>query len=625
MPEWKVRNRNAAAAGDSQRTGLLRGLALAACWGAAFECWILAAQLDGAEFAMPRLARLFRVLETAGFAGVAAIGVAAILALHPGVRRWPAADRALLLGFGGLASCAWLSFVFIGAGPDPAIVRLTTDPLSMRAGAALLAAAVLIPAAVFALRALRRRDASSARRAAEVAPVALAALGCALLMVPDFGRASRAAGADIFLFTVDTLRADHLGCYGYGPPTSPAIDRFCGESVVFERAIAPAPSTMPSYASIMTGLWPKQHGVYSNYRKVASSFRTLAERLRERGYLTAALLDGSFPGTFPNLGQGFEFVVQRGVTAATPLPSPAEGVRTLYYALLSALSRRANWATSATTLSARHRLSEFPADRALFAHFYWPFPHAPYDPPERFLREIPAARDATRKAELIRRYDAEIRFADDQIRRLFGALERLGRYREAWIVFAADHGEELGRAVIEPGGETREFFGHSRYLFDASVRVPLAIRAPDAAKIRARRAPDVVSTVSIASTLLAAIGVDYEDELAAPLPLQAAAGAAGFAVSVARSSILPIDVVSIRTRDWRLIETRQPSPMLELFREGRDEPSENAISDHPEVARALLASLRDWDGPGDVERPPPDPPSLSARERESLEALGYLF
>jgi arylsulfatase A-like enzyme len=382
---------------------------------------------------------------------------------------------------------------------------------------------------------------------------------------------------------------------------------------------------MPSYASIMTGLWPKDHGVYSNYRKVAPSFQTLAERLRDRGYLTAALLDGSYPGTFPNLGQGFEFVVQRGITAATPVPSPAEGVRSLYYALLSAISKQSNWGNSVTTISARHRLSEFPTEQALFVHFYWPFPHAPYDPPRRFLREIPAPESSSRKADLIRRYDAEILFADAQVGHLFEKLERLGRYRNAWVIFVADHGEELGRVVPEPEGDTQTFFGHSRYLFDASVRVPLIVRAPDAEGVVARREPNVVSTVSIASTLLGAADVDFEEQLARPLPLTAAPEPDGYVVSVARSSILPIDVVSIRTRDWRLIETRRPSPMLELYRDGNDAISDNVIADHPQIASNLLETLHDWDEPGEIVHANPESPDISKRERESLEALGYLF
>ena len=358
---------------------------LALCWGVAFESLILAAQIMRADFAMPRLARLHRTIETAGFATLAALALAVILALLPGLRRRVAADRAFLLSCCGLASCAWLTWVFVAGGPDLATVRLTTDPILMRSTDMLIATLVLIPMALLVFHGIRLHASPGRRRATEIAPLFIALLGCAALMAPSFSDGSRSSGSDIFLFSVDTLRADHLGCYGYGLPTSPTLDRFCEEAVVFERAIAPAPSTMPSYASIMTGLWPKNHGVYSNYLKVAPSFRTLAERLRDRGYLTAALLDGSFPGTFSNLGQGFEFVVQRGITAATPISSPAEGVRTLYYALLSAISKQLKWGISVTTISAEHRLSEFPTERALFVHFYWPFPHAPYDPPRRFL------------------------------------------------------------------------------------------------------------------------------------------------------------------------------------------------------------------------------------------------
>lgn len=618
-------DRGAAADHESRPTWLSKGLMLASCWAVAFESWILLVQLARAEFAMPRSARLFRTIETAGFAASAALGLAVILVVLPGLRRWVATDRTALLSCSGFASCAWLTWVFVAAGPDLATVRLTTDPILLRSADMLIATLVVIPATLIIFLGVRRHASLGQRRAIEIVPVSLALLGCVALLVPGFSGSSRSIGPDLFLFSVDTLRADHLGCYGYEQPASPTLDRFCEEAVVFERAMAPAPSTMPSYASIMTGLWPKEHGVYSNHRKVDHSFQTLAERLRDRGYMTAALLDGSYPGTFPNLGQGFEFVVQRGITAATLLPSPAEGVRTLYYALLSAISKRFNWGISLTTISAVRRLSEFPTEQALFVHFYWPFPHAPYDPPRRFLREIPVPKNSSRKADLIRRYDAEVRFADAQVGRLFEKLESLRRYRDAWIIFTADHGEELGRLVPDPAGDTKQFFGHSRYLFDASVRVPLIVRAPDSENIDARREPNVVSTVSIAATLLGAADVEFEDRLAGPLPLKTASKLPGYVVSVARSSILPIDVVSIRTRDWRLIETRRPSPMLELYREGNDAISDNVAADYPEIAADLLKTLHGWDRPSDIGREPPESLGLSKRERESLEALGYLF
>ncbi len=604
---------------------LAKGLALAFCWGIATESWILLFTLDRATFGMPRAARLLRTLETAGTAAAFALLMAVTLALLPPIRRWAGSDRSLLLSLCGLAASLWLTWVFVAVSPAIDAIRLTTDPIALRFTTILTATPIIFLAGFFGFQSLR--DGSSIRlvQVSKTAPIALALLGAAALITPSFENEAQTRRADIFLFSVDTLRADHLGCYGYALTTSPNLDRFCEEAIVFERAIAPAPSTMPSYASIMTGLWPKEHGVYSNYRKVSPAVKTLAERLRDEDYLTAALLDGSFPGTFPNLGQGFSFVVQRGITAATPLPSPAEGARTLYYALLSATSKHLNWGVSATTISALHRLSEFPADRALFVHFYWPFAHAPYNPTPRFLNAIPAPDPPSRTADLIRRYDAEILFADAQVGRIFEMLEKLGRYREAWIIFTADHGEELGRIVPDSNGGDKQFFGHSRYLFDASVRVPLIVRAPDSRNLGAWREPSVVTTVSIAATLLHATGVELDPALARPLPLKPAHETDDPVISVARSSIQPIDVVSIRTRDWRLIETRRPSPMLELYHDGRDAISDNVAEDHPEVVDELLARLHRWDPPNDLEPATPESLGISEKERESLEALRYLF
>jgi arylsulfatase len=420
---------------------------------------------------------------------------------------------------------------------------------------------------------------------------------------------------------VDTLRADHLGCYRYSRDTSVQLDRLCEESIVFEKAMAPAPYTIASYTSILTGLYQRDHRVYSNYQKADESLETLPERLQAHGYRTAAILEGSFPGTFANLDQGFDLVIQRGVVARSSLPSLSETGRSLFHATRSIAAGQLRWNISVTTDAAERWLREQTLEQPLFVHFYWPFPHQPYHPPAEHLKTLPLPTPGDLDSDRIRAYDGEILFTDAQMGRLFDVLRELGLWNESWIVFTADHGEELGRAVPNGEGGTMHYWGHSRYLFDSSLHVPLIIRPPRSHAFAPRRTGTVVTTASIATTLLDAAGVPRPENLVGPLPLQSDDPYDEIVVSVSRSSLKPVDVVSVRTSEWRLIETRKPERSIQLYRyRDGDESPDLAASETDRVAE-LLEQLRAVEPEGSVLR---EEISITDRERERLEALGYV-
>jgi arylsulfatase A-like enzyme len=178
--------------------------------------------------------------------------------------------------------------------------------------------------------------------------------------------------------------------------------------------------------------------------------------------------------------------------------------------------------------------------------------------------------------------------------------------------------------VAEGEGAPAPFFGHSRYLFDASVHVPLIVKPPRAWGFEPGREHAVVSTASLASTLLLGLGIPGTDRLVGPLPGAVAAdGAFGVAFSIARSPSRSFDRASVRHGGWRLIETRRPRRRLELlrYRDGRE--SEDLSLQQPETTRDLQRLLHTLDPPGS-ETGGGGAADLSERERRMLEELGYV-
>jgi len=270
---------------------------------------------------------------------------------------------------------------------------------------------------------------------------------------------------NVLLISLDTTRADHLGCYGNPAIQTPHIDRLAREGVRFETCISSAPITMPSHASILTGVHPFVHCVRDNgsYR-LPDEATTLAEVLAARRYHTwaqvaAFVLHHSF-----GLGQGFDFY--------RDVPAVAAG------------DGEPQIPATAVTDGALELLTARPSEPFfLFVHYF--DPHAPYRPPEEFARQYTSP------------YAGEIAYVDQQIGRLLAALETSGALDRTLIVLTADHGEALG----EHGEET-----HGYFVYRSTLRVPLIFwrpgRVPEGMTVAAR-----VRTVDIAPTILGLLGV----------------------------------------------------------------------------------------------------------------------
>jgi arylsulfatase A-like enzyme/Flp pilus assembly protein TadD len=280
------------------------------------------------------------------------------------------------------------------------------------------------------------------------------------------GRESAPRNPNLLLITLDTVRADRLGSYGYAAAETPWLDRLAGEGLRFSRASSPAPLTLPAHASLLSGLLPPHHGLRNNG---AGSFpegtATLATLLAGGGYRT-----GAFVGAFVldrrfGLERGFEVYddeVERPPGAAVALEAERPG-RQVVDRALAWLGR------------------EDPRPFFLWVHLY--DAHAPYEPPPEQRARHPG-----------RPYDGEIAAVDEAVGRLLEALDRRGLGGSTVVAVAADHGEGLG----EHGEAT-----HGLLLYEPTLHVPLLLRAPG---VRPRVVETPVSLVDLAPTLAGLLG-----------------------------------------------------------------------------------------------------------------------
>ncbi len=281
---------------------------------------------------------------------------------------------------------------------------------------------------------------------------------------------------NLILLTIDTCRADRLGCYGYDLLRTQNLDRIAAGGVLFEQARTCIPVTLPSHTTILTGLYPGAHGVRDNGRyRVPDSLVTLAEVLRRAGYRTAA-----FVGAFPldarfGLDQGFEYYGDEFEGRGGD-ESAAGGGFSIFYP-----ERRASSVNEEFFTWLRTRARE-----PFFAWLHYFDPHQPFEPPPPY--------DALYVG---RPYDGEIAFVDECVGQLIRRLEDRGLLDRTVLVVTADHGEALG----EHGEVT-----HALLLHDATLRVPLLIRCPSRMGIRGRVAHPV-RTVDLPATLLDLLGV----------------------------------------------------------------------------------------------------------------------
>ncbi|MFW6108021.1 MAG: tetratricopeptide repeat protein [bacterium] len=356
----------------------------------------------------------------------------------------------------------------------------------------------------------------------------------------------------VLLITLDTTRADRLGCYGYAEAETPALDAAAAAGTRFARAYANVPLTLPSHATILTGLLPPEHGLRVNGRsRLATDIPTLATLLSSRDYRTAGFLASFVLDERFGLARGFQVYDDR------MQPPPQED-----------------------DLYAMENPADVVADRALawlaenaggrffcWVHFF--DPHVPYEPPEPYR---------SRHADP---YDGEVAFMDRHVGRLLDFLDERGLREDTLVVIAGDHGEAFGE---------HDEFRHGELIYNTTMHVPLVLCLPG--RIEAGRTVDeAVTLADIPRTVAGVIGLDPpaamggRDLLAGPDPDRACYGESEFCLF--EYGWAPL--YSLTTARWKYIECPEP----ELYDLAADFAERtNLLRAKPDVADDLRERLR---------------------------------
>ncbi len=328
----------------------------------------------------------------------------------------------------------------------------------------------------------------------------------------------------VIIISVDTLRADALSTYRPGAGPTAAIDAIADDGVLFERATAAAPWTLPSLTSIMSGLLPAVHQTINFTSSLSSNVTTLAEYLNARGYHTAAVVHNDLLNPKNNLWQGFdEYLPMQEQWFAN-----AVGAR-LLSAAAPTVFPPPSWPSNDDQTRIVTDWLDAHQDQNFFLWVHYFDPHAPYAPPAEYLVGDPPpnmgrsfegqklalqgffvpSQDDRRWIRSL--YDAEVRYIDANVGRVIATLKRLNLYDDSLLVFTSDHGEEFW----EHGG-----LGHGHSMYNELLRVPLIVKMPKSADHG--RVDTVVSTASVTPTILDIAGIRYPaDDLDVPslLPL----------------------------------------------------------------------------------------------------------
>ena len=413
--------------------------------------------------------------------------------------------------------------------------------------------------------------------------IALVALGVAGGVIRWGLARAEAPKPNVILISIDTCRADYIGCYNPGRPITPNVDALSAQATLFVNAAAPTPMTLPSHTSMLTGRIPLVHGVYDNGQIVPQANQTLAELLKANGYATAGFVSSAVLARQYGLDQGFD-IYHEGAEIRRGLQK----------------ERTAD----ATTMQAINWLVQRDLDKPffLFVHFY--DAHWPYEPPEPF-----ASGDADP-------YAGEIAFVDAAIGRLMDALKAAGVYDSSVVIVTADHGEMLGEH-----GEDE----HGYYIYDSAIKVPLILKHPK--QQTGRRVDAIVGLVDIVPSVCSIADVAAPTDLdGRDVSDRAGDWAAGPSRSLYIQSAYPQVIfdanplLGLVDNRWKFIHTKR-SELYDLSADPAEQT--NLLQAKPGQARVMQDAL-DAVVAGAATRKLTATASADAQTRQMLESLGYL-
>lgn len=395
---------------------------------------------------------------------------------------------------------------------------------------------------------------------------------------------------NVLLITVDTLRADHLGSYGYAAAQTPNMDQWASKGTLFENATTTVPLTLPAHSSMMTGQNPYVHGVRDNGGfYLDEKAVTLAETLKEAGFHTGGFVSAFVLDRRWGISQGFDYYFDNFELSKYKMLS------------LDSVQRRGD-----ETLEEGLKWMDQNKDSRFFAWIHFYDPHTPYEPPEPF-------RSAALTKGGIGLYDGEISFVDNLIGRINDFLVKRNLLSTTIVVLVADHGESLGQ---------HQESGHGFFVYDATVHVPLIILMPGETP---RRIPDQVRTIDIRATILDAVGdtTASKGQGVSLLPLVRGESLEKPLVAYSESYYPRFhygwsELKAIRTNEYKYIQ----APEQEFYRMPED-PHEKDNLFQSEQKRAALfeRELVQMIGEhGEIQQPQ----AIDDDSLEKLQALGYI-
>ena len=430
----------------------------------------------------------------------------------------------------------------------------------------------------------------------------------------------------VFVYLVDTLRADSIGVYGASSVHSPRIDLFAADAVVYTRAVAASAWTLPSIVSLLTGVYADRHGIMKGYEKL-TAVPPLASRLEERGYDTVGLSQSFIASPAFGVHRGFgDFLINDQLNSHS-LRSPR--VRRMLLEWLRSRNDR----------------------RPVFAYIHTVDPHGPYDPPEGYRQlaeENPGtlekqsyssmafnaenrAEETTEIAHLRALYEGEVQYTDEQFGRFLDLLKGLGLYHSSLIVLVADHGEEFG----DHGG-----FDHGRTLYQEMIRVPLIVKFPKS-EGAGTRVSSPVSLVDLAPTIFDLAGWDIADSLfdgpSLRVPLSKESSGRRIVLSQvspeASDTAVKVDYDALITSDFKCIENRDrvdqfgyPAPSWEVYDLVKDPREKAPLAESDPLSLRCQAALRRYRAQRQQTfvAPSKDREAVSPETLETLRSLGYI-
>jgi len=321
---------------------------------------------------------------------------------------------------------------------------------------------------------------------------------------------------NVIIISIDTLRKDHLPCYGYEGCQTPNIDQFSEKCVIFKNCIAPAPHTVPSMASMLTGFYPTVHGCrFEPSIPINDEVTTLSEILQHSGYHTESYTANPLLSPERGFSRGFDYYEDFFFTKDLRylLPKRVHEVAEDVLIFVGVEDRLRFLDTTEWLRSkAAARLAKLKKYSPFFAWFHFLDPHFPYFPPKNYIPaeaedreriesikyelfdlEDDYSNNKDQVREIVRLYDGEIQYVDSALGDLFGIIEEEGILENTIIVFTADHGEEFW---------AHDEFGHGHCLYPEVIRIPLFIYLPPSMGCISGRISGYVSLVDVAPTIL---------------------------------------------------------------------------------------------------------------------------